>query len=311
VNPRAAQVGEVNFHFTPPAREISFNQNLTRNDGLLADAICEDEEVSFDTAIKQIDDFNRENLKRLSSGAEVAFKGIGKFNMDSTSILVFDPDGEANFLRSSFGLSSFHSPAIKRDSVEKVIEKKILKALPKDVPAAKTAIARERVNLVKYWPAAAVILLLIVSSTVLVKTNVLNNISISYSDLNPFADSAEKVYDPRVNDMAVEVEPAKNNEIDLWLESILERPEVEVKDIVKESVVKRFHVIGGCFEFDKNAEKLMRRLKRKGFDPQLVGKNRRGLQRVAFGSYETRGEARKALRKIKRKHMKSAWLYVA
>jgi cell division protein FtsN len=116
------------------------------------------------------------------------------------------------------------------------------------------------------------------------------------------------VYDVRVNDTKTEKAPVIKDEIDLWLESIPEAPKL---DVVKTKVIKRYHVIGGCFGINANADKLVRRLKRKGFDPQLVGKNRRGLQRVAFGSYETRAEAKKALREVKRNHMESAWLYVS
>jgi hypothetical protein len=310
INPKSATINKENDKFYPPSREITFNQNLIRNDGLLADGIAAKEEVSYEVAVQQIEEFNKDNEQQLSVGAKVQFRGVGEFTRDTRGVLRFEPNSDANFLRSSFGLSSFHSPAIKRDTVERTIEKKILKALPQEAPVAGTTKSREGVNIVKYWPAAAVILLLIVASTVLVKTGTLDNISINYSDLNPFGDTVESAYDVRVNDTQIETAPEEKDEIDLWLESIPEAPSFK-PDEVKIKVIKRYHVIGGCFGVKANVDKLVRRLKRKGFDAQLVGKNRRGLQRVAFGSYETRGEAKKALKEVKHNHMKSAWLYVS
>ncbi|MBL4577193.1 MAG: SPOR domain-containing protein [Flavobacteriales bacterium] len=309
VSPRNAEIRGGNDQFHPPAREIAFNQNLTRNDGLLADAVAAKEKVAYEAAVRLIEDFNRENLKKLSAGAEVEFKDIGVFSKDTTGVLRFEPDAEANFSRASFGLSSFHSPAIKRDTVERSIERKILKPLQKEAPPVKIVAAKEGVSIMRYWPAAAVILMLVVAGYVFKQTNVLSEISVNYSFLNPFDTSSERTYDPRSNgSLAVDEKELTKDEIDLWLERIPEEPVVKVQ---KAKVVKRFHIIGGCFEFDANAHKLMRRLKRKGFDPTFVGKNRRGLQRVAFGSYKTRAEARKALKEIKRKHMWSAWLYVS
>ena len=309
-NPRGAEIRKGNDQFSPPSREITFNENLTRNDGLLADAIAAKDQVTYNFAVQQIEEFNAENLERLATGNEVEFNGVGKFRRDGAGILAFEPSIKANFLRGSFGLSSFHSPTIRRDTVGHSIEKKILKALPKESPAqASSTVAQDRVNILKYWPAAAVIVIMIVSSTLLLKTDVLNHVSINYANLNPFADTIERVYQSRSEDRLPKEVDSGKDEIELWLESIPAEPIVIPKAVVK--VVKRFHVIGGCFEHKVNANKLLRRLKRKGFEPQLVGSNKRGLHRVAFGSYETSWEARKALKKIKRNYMRSAWLYVA
>jgi len=308
INSKGAVVDKRTDKFYPPARELTFNQNLIRNDGLLADAIAAKEKVSYEEAVHGIEAFNKGNEELLLAGSKVQFHGVGTFSRGTAGILRFEPNSDANLLRSSFGLHPFHSPAIQRDTVEKTIEKKIFKAAPQEAPAAGTSQPKEGVNIIKYWPAAAVIVLLFVSSAVLLKTNTLDNISLSYSDLNPFDDTVESVYEVRVDDKKIEKAPEVKDEIDLWLERI---PETPKPDVVKTKVVKRFHVIGGCFGVKANADKLVRRLQKKGFDPQFVGKNRRGLQRVAFGSYETRAKARKALREVKGGHMKSAWLYVS
>jgi len=312
MNPKGAAIRKGNDQFYPPTREITFNENLTRNDGLLADAIAAKDEVSYDVAVQQIEEFNRKSQARLAAGDEVEFSGVGTFRRDTAGVLTFEANSNTNFWRASFGLGSFHSPAIQRDTVGRTIEKQILKALPKEVAAdATTRVAKDRVNILKYWPAAAVIVLMIVSSTVLVKTEVLNKLSLGYSDLNPFADTVESVYHSRSKNTTPEAVDSAKDEIERWLENVPEQRNVKPEKVAKVNVVKRFHIIGGCFQQKVNANKLIRRLKRKGFEAHFVGKNRRGLQRVAFGSYETDSEARRALKKIKRNHMWSAWLYVS
>ena len=103
------------------------------------------------------------------------------------------------------------------------------------------------------------------------------------------------------------IDSESDDEVDVWLKSIPKEP---VAKTIKPKIIKRFHVIGGCFKIRANANKLMNRLKRKGFDPQMVGKNSRGLYRVAYGSYETKSAAKRALRNVKKNHIKSAWLFV-
>lgn len=311
INPKETRISTGNDQFNPPAREITFNQNLTRNDGLLCDAIAAVEQVTYEKAVQQVEAYNRENLKKLSEGLEVELEGVGTFNRDAAGILQFEPNIEANFLRSSFGLSSFRSPAIKRDTVEKVIEKKILKALPKETPIAIPAVANKGGSIIKYWPAAAVFLLLIVASSVLMKSDVLNNISINYSEINPFESNTESVFNSRSNNSTSEEVSAELDEIELWLERLPKESVAPVHKVKTPSVRKRFHIIGGCFEFKANANKLTHRLKKRGFEATLVGKNRRGLHRVAFGSYETRAEAKEALKYVKSTQMKSAWLFVS
>lgn len=323
VNRKNAEINEANDQFNPPVRQIIFNQNLTRNDGLLCDAVAAADKTTYQAAVEKVEDFNRDNLRRLSEGQEIVISDIGTFRNDTSGILQFEPNRDANFMGASFGLFSFRSPAIKREGVEHVIEKKILETIHKQAPVVpvksgvadsvssvtSVKVAKRKLNLVRYWPAAAVILVLIVASSILMNTNVLKSVSINYSDLVPFESSIESLYSARTNELKFDGSSVAKDEIDLWLESIPEKK--AVKAIHTPNKVKRFHIIGGCFKIMANAKKMIRRLEHKGFEPALVGKNKRGLQRVAFGSYATRAEAKEVLRYIKSTQMSSSWLYVS
>jgi len=76
------------------------------------------------------------------------------------------------------------------------------------------------------------------------------------------------------------------------------------------SNTKKFHVVGGAFREVANANKKLEQLKAKGYDAQIVGKNKWQLTQVAFGSYTTKEEAQTALNDIRKTIAKDAWLLV-
>ena len=309
-NYESAKVDLKTHQFTPPSRRISFNSNLKRNDGLLADKIAEKKGVSYESAKKAIDTFVSLTYKDLNGGKRITFAEIGTFHYDKEGNIQFNPDTSINYLAETFGFTSFNSPVIVRDTIERKIEKKIISAKPKlSKDADKKGKTHDpAIKITKYWPAAAVFLLgfLIWGSF---QTSFVKDVSLNYSDINPFKESVSPNYHPRDKETAIvsSIYSEGKDKIETWLENVPKEPSAMP---IMPKVAKRFHVIGGCFEVKTNAKNLMSRLKRKGFNPQMVGKNNRGLHRVAYGSYETRKEAKKALRSIKKNHMKSAWLFI-
>ena len=70
----------------------------------------------------------------------------------------------------------------------------------------------------------------------------------------------------------------------------------------------KYHVIAGCFASEENAAKYLEEIKAAGFDAHLAGKTPNGLTRVAYGSYNNRTEAIKALADARAKHSREAWM---
>ena len=68
----------------------------------------------------------------------------------------------------------------------------------------------------------------------------------------------------------------------------------------------RYHIIAGCFSEKKNANKMVKQLKNKGFDAWIVGK-RKGLWTVSYNSHSTRQQALDALALAKSDNSK-AWI---
>lgn len=88
---------------------VSFNRQLIKNDGLLANYIAEVQDVSYNTANNIIREFVYELESSLQKENHVELTKIGKFYLDAEDKLQFEPQTEINFLTQSFGLSSFHT----------------------------------------------------------------------------------------------------------------------------------------------------------------------------------------------------------
>lgn len=67
-----------------------------------------------------------------------------------------------------------------------------------------------------------------------------------------------------------------------------------------------YHIVGGCFSSKVNAKKMVRRLKKEGFEANIVGK-RKGLWTVSYSSFSTRKEAVQFLAEAKT-HNTKAWV---
>ena len=70
----------------------------------------------------------------------------------------------------------------------------------------------------------------------------------------------------------------------------------------------KYHIIAGAFKEVANAEKKVRQLTNKGFKSSIVGVNKWQLNQVAFGSFQSKSEAKTFLQHIKKTEAKDAWL---
>jgi len=79
---------------------------------------------------------------------------------------------------------------------------------------------------------------------------------------------------------------------------------------LKNTYIKKYHVIAGAFRESNNAIKKLSQLKRQGFNASIIGKNKWGLTQVAFGSYALKKQALVELKKVRVSISKDAWILV-
>ncbi len=293
--------------FSPPSKQIVFNKNLKTNDGLLANHIAIAENTNYPQAIKQINEFVDATQTALKNGKKVSFENIGIFNLDIEHNIQFEPS-TTNFLLDAFGLNSFQSAAIKRDTAAKQIKKEFIdrKAIPQE---------KRKINIKRVVALTIAIPLLAAMIWVPLKTDLLKNIN--YSNLNPFSKKTE---------LPVEIKNKTENTIkengstNLEHNTLVNSTETNIKPVLADSTSVEnkiasnlnselgFHLVAGCFQVESNAINFVSTLKEKNIDASIIGKNDKGLYVVSCGDFSTRKEAVNQLQ-ILRQQQPEAWLY--
>ena len=77
---------------------------------------------------------------------------------------------------------------------------------------------------------------------------------------------------------------------------------------IERKTSENFHIIAGAFSSSVNADKLVFGLINKGYKSTKFPKNKDGLIRVTFGSFNTKEDAVIALRSIRDNENKYAWI---
>jgi len=321
-----ATIHPVHHTFSPPSKKISFNKNLRNNDGLLANYVSTTEHLDYNNANHAIVDFVHECKSQLASNKKCEISQVGLLSLDVEGNIQFQAEESVNHLMSSIGLVSFISPAIKRESLEKRIEKKIKDREP--IPLGKKKSRRGR-----YVALAIALPVMFALVWIPLKTEMLKHIN--YSALNPFAEKIKPEYiEHKASALVLSendfTEPALVSDDDTSAYqrlALLNDPKAAIIVRLKEQVLAekaaadktsvvsvkkvngklRFHVVGGCFQVMDNAEKFISILKNKNISASVIGKTPAGLNIVSCGDFATREEALSELAKIRESNTE-AWL---
>ena len=109
----SAKISSDGSKIFPPNKELSFNKNLVKNDGLLINAISSNENISYEGAEQKITNWVRRTNKKLEKQRYIEIKNIGSISLENTKY-VFVPNQNSIFLKSSFGFNSIDSSQIIR-----------------------------------------------------------------------------------------------------------------------------------------------------------------------------------------------------
>jgi hypothetical protein len=303
-NYQPAKVHPAKHTFTPPSKNIIFNRNLKNNDGLLANYIVTLEKTNYTQALRYIDHFVAGINEQLKKGTKVKIDEVGTLFLDVERNIQFEPE-TTNFLLDAFGLSDFQSPAIKRDTISKRIEKEF-----KDrdaIPAEK-----KKINVKRYVALAIAAPILFAMVWIPLKTDLLKNIN--YSDLNPFSSREVKMPETKVQKTL----PLASNDtthVKVVIYDTITKPvtaQLVVPDTTAVAEIAhpdlKFHLVAGCFQVEENAINYVKDLKAKNLDAAIIGQNNKGLYVVSCGDYATRKQALDELQNL-RKAEPNAWLY--
>lgn len=338
-NYKPAHLDERLHWFHPPSKEVSFNKNLTRNDGILAQHLSEMGDYSFEEANALIKENVENYFAKLNNGERVVFNKVGIIYRDSDKNLRFQPSREENFLKDAFGLEKLFAVPAETPEKEKVQKEpvKVAPIIPMSAPV--THSEPEKSSEESGWPrrlgwAAVLTLPLLAYSGWLISTADLSRpANLTIADLNPFNGGQKALYAERNTVFEPADEITASTSGTAWLddeddvvkgsftdppgEGVYVRLKAEVKSsppvntyvATPEILALRYHVVGGCFGELANARGFVDDLRQRGHQAYILD-HHKGLYRVTFGNYARRSDALTALRKIKKDEMKAAWLLV-
>jgi hypothetical protein len=279
---QSAQLVESSNSFFPPKKLISFNAYLKNNDGLLANHIAQTEKTSYEYAVSaiQYEVFNWK--KTLQETGVFSIKNVGDFCLNADRNLIFTPYDQTNYLSSSFGLSPFVSPMVKREIFEKQLE-----ALEENETIQLVPEHKNKYTFLKY--AAIFVLGLGLTATV-----------------------GYPIYQNEIETQKIIVETAVQRQVQNKIQEatfFIESPIPAVTLTVKEGKLP-YHIMAGAFRDEANAQRVFEDLSEKGYKAKRIERNKHGLYPVLYGSFTTYTEAEKLKNEIRAKENPQAWILI-
>ena len=279
---QSAKVAGSASTFNPPKKVITFNPNVKNNDGLLANHIALQENISFEKATEVIALEVSKWIASLEQREKVVINNIGEISTNTDLNWVFEPCEDVNYLTSSFGLTGFVSPLVTREELKAQVEE-----LEEKAPIIFTTERKNNYGFLKY--AASIVLFLGVGT---IGYKMYHDQQIANQTL-----FVEKQVQEKVNH--------KIQEATFFISNPLNSVELTVKE-----ELKPYHIIAGAYRNEENAQATLNNLKERGFTARLLEKNKSGLIPVAYDSYSSLDEAQLAKQKIQQEHNTEAWLLI-
>ncbi|WP_190810475.1 SPOR domain-containing protein [Flagellimonas sp. S3867] len=281
---KSAEIDSVANTLNPPTKTVSFNAQLSKNDGLLVSHIAKQKRLDYEELLEEVENVSETWKKRLEQGESIELFGIGKLMLNREHKIQFQPENKINYLTSSFGLSAFAATPIQREVLKEEVEE-----LEEKIPFIITPEKREKSSFRPWLKYAAVILLAVSLGSTSYR---------AYDDLQQKQVSVQQDAQQEVTRLIQEA---------TFFESApLELPALSIK--INKKKLGKHHVIAGAFRVEQNAEKKVAQLKKKGYNAIYLGANKFGLHQVAYDSFENPKEALKFLRKVKRTESPDAWM---
>ena len=272
--------------FSPPCKEVNFNQLLTANDGVLAHYYAQKEAVSYEQSLRLIEK-EVSSWKRRLQTQTLRFPGLGEIRLNKARRIEFVPWGKVNFDLNSFGLSSFQ-----RSPLNKTIKLNIMENSNKEdlmfTPEKKETTSKK--SPVLRYAAIGLIGVALLSAAYYFSDQYVTQERILAQE------KAQQQIEKNVQEATFDLGKLNAVEVNVAATSAVITPEQTY-----------YSVIAGSFRSIDNAEKKVSQLIDEGYPAALAQANPNGLYRVAYGRYDTKKEAINMLYFLKYTLEEDAW----
>lgn len=290
--------------FTSPKRKVSFNILIKQNDGILSKYVSSRKNISYDEALKEIDNNVKIWLNKIKIDTLI-FKNIGEFYLNVENKICFQAYNTINFSHSFFGLEDFDrlplsGRELKISTNKEINTKNIIMDNDKNENLAFEPESKDSGKKGKFKIVAIITSLVVLSV-------------LGYYFGN------EYIQNERIRSTEIAQKKIKNNvqkaTYDIGSISSLElNVKANIETVEDDTVLVEqgdfYSVIAGSFRDERNAEKLLGKLKSEGFDASFAKNSPSGLFRVAYGRLKTKREAYQLLNFVKFTLELDAWYLV-
>ena len=229
----SAKVDVKNGLITPPSKALSFNKNLSNNDGLIINHLAGEKRISFDDAQNLISREVQQIKSQLNEGKRIHFHNVGFLYTNTAGKIAFEQDRFFNLLLSSYGLGNvqfiseeeevetvipqvsavkntqqitFETPTAVQQNEESGTEKsEEAKEIQHPAVAQRSSSTILR-KIAKYAAVAALVPLAFYSFWIPMKTDVLKSGIVYLDDFNPFNGDEDAKYQPIVKNEALTID---------------------------------------------------------------------------------------------------------
>ena len=291
---QSAQLIDNSHSFFPPKKMISFNSHLKNNDGLLANHIAQAEKTSYDYAVSAIEYEVLGWKKSLQENRSFTIKNIGILSLNAENNIHFIPNEQTNYLAQSFGLTSFVSPAVKREiefTKTETVQVQELAIVAKEKPVFNFEPEIRKTN--PYLKYAAIFILGVGATG-----------AIGYP-----------LYQNQIASETVLVETAVQKQVQNKIQQatfFIQSPMPAVTLSLKSNKETKmpYHIVAGAFRSEANAQKRYNQLIAKGYKARVLAINKSGLYPVLYGSYTSFLEAENEKNEIIETDNPEAWILI-
>ena len=318
----SATIDYANHRFTPPYKEIVFNNKLKNDDGLLVDFMIEKESLTKEDALAKIRSFVNQSEAILDVNSELVLEGVGKIRKFGDDYILTSKT-ETNLLGDSFGLTEFNVQPVFRTETYQIIKERIVveqkeknteyTVAVENVDDTPEVVKTRKPGIVRTFAVATLAFLLLFAFNW--KTEQTGS---NFASWNPFLYSSPNEF--LINFMEPEKvlesenlkisEPEKGSEPRAMSnEPFLESENLKTSEPEKVLESHHYFIVGGSFQTLDRAEFCLKDIRSQGFEnASLLEKNEKGYIRVYYESFVEKSDALIRLDVIKNDFNESAWL---
>jgi cell division septation protein DedD len=313
----SADIHPVSHKFSPPSKKLAFNEQLQNGDSLLTDIIASAEKVSKKEAYEKLEDYVLRVKNQLNTSNFYELREVGRFFVNPEGKLEFEAFPYQNFLDESFGLSDMIFKPIERNTMKPRPAKKSATAsegAPEN--GEKPAIVKKKSSGLVF---ALIPLLLLAGAGGFVFVNKDNKSMQAYFPFTLLKHEAT-VAQTETTEATTPETPAEtvqeasvaqtNPESETsWAtpETSSEQPAADYNQTALSGTQGAYSIIVGSFSQKKNAEKLIRKIAKKGGNAILI-ETEPDLFRVSVAEYNEKQVAFEELEKFRSVYGNETWV---